>query len=79
MIGWELITDLRLDSYRPQPIELAASDELVATDNIEVLRQNGFEIEVNEAAAEEYDHRLRLVAKPVSKTTQFDMKGRLKL
>ncbi|KAK7677860.1 hypothetical protein QCA50_019172 [Cerrena zonata] len=59
---------------RPQPIELAASDELLAIDNVEVLRQNGFEIEVNETAAEECDHRLRLMAKPVSKTTEFDMK-----
>ncbi|CAL1697533.1 unnamed protein product [Somion occarium] len=59
---------------RPEDIELAASDELLAIDNIEVLRQNGFEIEVNEAAAEEYSHRLRLVAKPVSKATEFNMK-----
>lgn len=79
MIGWEVIADKCLDPYRPQPIELAASDELLAIDNIEVLRQNGFEIEVDETAAEESDHRLKLAAKPVSKTTEFDMKGMLKL
>ncbi|KAF7296343.1 hypothetical protein HMN09_01104400 [Mycena chlorophos] len=32
--------------FRPQPLELTAADELLALEKIEVLRQNGFEVEV---------------------------------
>lgn len=65
---------------RPKPLELAATDEMVALENIEVLRQNGFEIEVTENEDDEVEEigvgcRLRLVAQPVSKSTEFDMKG----
>jgi DNA mismatch repair protein PMS2 len=61
---------------RRQPLELTASDELLAMENIEVLRQNGFEIEIDEAAAGQ-GSRLHLAAKPTSGSTDFDMKGRL--
>ena len=44
-------------------------------ENIEVLRQNGFEIDVSEDAGSELGQRLQLVAQPVSKSTNFDMKG----
>ena len=60
---------------RPQPLELTAADELLATENIEVLRQNGFEIEVDDGAYSGQGSRLKLVAQPISKSTVFDMKG----
>ena len=58
----------------PIPLELPASDELVAIENAEVLHQNGFEIEVN-GGDMDGNRRLKLVAQPVSKTTVFDLKG----
>ncbi|KAJ4465810.1 hypothetical protein C8J55DRAFT_246485 [Lentinula edodes] len=71
----------------PRPLELTASDELVALENLDVLRLNGFELEVVSDAQEEEDiemvddnpqsrvHRkLRLIAQPVSKSTVFDMR-----
>jgi DNA mismatch repair protein PMS2 len=62
---------------RPQPLELTATDELVAVENIEILRQNGFEIDADEGdTMSGKAHRLSLVAQPVSKSTVFDMKGR---
>ncbi|KAJ7052568.1 hypothetical protein C8F01DRAFT_998099 [Mycena amicta] len=72
--------------FRPQPLELTASDELLALEKIEVLRQNGFEVEVQTEAGVigvEDDEilempattpRLALTAQPVSKGTVFDMK-----
>ena len=64
-----------LNYYRPQPLELTAADELLATENMEVLQQNGFEVDVDEDADSGLGHRLQLVAQPVSKGTNFDMKG----
>ena len=60
---------------RRQPLGLTASDELLAMENIEVLRQNGFEIEIDEAAASQ-GSRLHLATKPTSGSTDFDMKER---
>ena len=62
---------------RPKDLELTASDELLALDNLEILRQNGFEIDT-EGSSNDDDAtrcRLRLVAQPVSKSTVFDVKG----
>lgn len=59
---------------RPQPLELTAGDELLAMDNIEVLRNNGFEIAFD-ADAKPSQGRLKLVSQPVSGNTTFDMKG----
>jgi DNA mismatch repair protein PMS2 len=42
-------------------------------ENIEVLRQNGFEVET--AAEGDSGPRLSLTAQPISKDTVFDMKG----
>lgn len=66
---------MRLTSFSPQPLELTAADELLATENIDVLRQNGFEIDLDGDVAPGEGHRLRLVAQPTSKSTVFDMKG----
>ena len=51
---------------------MTAADELLAIENMDVLRQNGFEVEVDNG---EGTHHLKLVAQPVSKDTTFDMKG----
>ncbi|KAG6887789.1 hypothetical protein C0992_010743, partial [Termitomyces sp. T32_za158] len=61
--------------FKPQRMELTAADELVALENLDVLRRNGFEVE--EAGEEDGvrpGDRLQLVAQPVSKSTTFDMK-----
>ena len=55
-------------------LELSASDVLLAIENAEVLRKNGFDIEVEEVDEEE-SRRLKVVAQPVSKETVFDLKG----
>ena len=62
---------------RPQPLELTASDEMVALENINVLQQNGFEIDVDGEASVGQGNKLKLTAQPVSKNTTFDMKGGL--
>lgn len=56
-------------------MELTASDELLTMENMDVLRQNGFEVEVD--SGEEYGQgsRLKLTAQPISKSIIFDMKG----
>ncbi|KAJ7687128.1 hypothetical protein B0H17DRAFT_1136449 [Mycena rosella] len=56
--------------FRSQLLELTASDELLALENIEVLRQSGFEIDL------QTDARLSLTAQLVSKDTVFEMKGK---
>jgi DNA mismatch repair protein PMS2 len=57
----------------PRALELTASDELVAIENSEVLRANGFDVFVDEDAPAH--ERVKLVSHPVSKTTDFDLKG----
>lgn len=60
---------------RPNPLELTASDEVVALENVDILRQNGFEIDVEEDdGLGNSRRRLILVAQPVSKSTVFDLK-----
>ncbi|KAI5121002.1 hypothetical protein M0805_000463 [Coniferiporia weirii] len=58
---------------RPRPLELTAADELIAIENIDILKSNGFEISVDEDA-EPSRGRVKLVAQPVSGSTNFDMK-----
>ncbi|THU96806.1 hypothetical protein K435DRAFT_722494 [Dendrothele bispora CBS 962.96] len=70
--------------FRPQPLELTASDELVALENLDILKKNGFELEVREddpdvqmmddETSGTQTRRLSLVAQPVSKSTVFGMK-----
>ncbi|KAJ7187290.1 hypothetical protein C8R46DRAFT_1207248 [Mycena filopes] len=67
--------------FRAQPLELTAGDELVALENLDVLRQNGFEVDESQAATDDDDSpaqgqgaRLSLTAQPISKDTVFDMK-----
>ncbi|KAF9448738.1 DNA mismatch repair protein MutL [Macrolepiota fuliginosa MF-IS2] len=58
--------------FQPRPLEFTAADELVATENIDILRKNGFEIDVDENAPP--GARLTLAAQPISKNTVFDMR-----
>jgi hypothetical protein len=70
---------------RPRPLDLSASDRLMALENLEVLQSNGFDVvlEKDEDAMEEDENeggvqgRLMLVSQPVSKSTVFDMSGTL--
>ena len=54
-------------------LELTAADELVALENMSVLQQHGFEVATEED--QPAGRRLRLVAQPVSKNTEFDVQG----
>jgi len=55
---------------------LTASDELLAMENIAVLRQNWFEVEVDSGGECEQGCRLNLIAQPIR--TIFDVKGYVK-
>jgi DNA mismatch repair protein PMS2 len=61
--------------FRPQAMELTASDELLAIEHMDVLRQNGFEVEVDDQGECGQGSRLKLTAQPISKSTVFDTKG----
>lgn len=52
----------------PRSLDLPASDELLAIDNIDVLKFNGFEIDVDEEKPT--GQRIRLLAMPISKSTK---------
>lgn len=58
---------------RPKVLELSAMDELVVMDNMDVLKKNGFVVEVDDEAL--VGRRCRLVSLPMSKDKVFDMKG----
>uniref|UniRef100_A0A0W0EWG8 Putative DNA mismatch repair protein MutL n=1 Tax=Moniliophthora roreri TaxID=221103 RepID=A0A0W0EWG8_MONRR len=65
---------------RPLPLDLMASDELMIAENPDVLKQSGFELEVqdDDILTQPSDGarpaRLKLTALPMSKGTIFDMK-----
>ncbi|TIC68514.1 hypothetical protein E3Q01_00845, partial [Wallemia mellicola] len=56
----------------PRTLDLSASDELVVFDNLDILKSNGFDIQINEDAAS--GNRCQLVSLPLSKSTVFDLK-----
>lgn len=59
-------------------MELPASDELLAIEHENVLRFNGFEIEIDENAP--VGQRIKLVSMPISKSTkktEFTVEGEL--
>ncbi|KAF9496861.1 DNA mismatch repair protein MutL [Pleurotus eryngii] len=68
--------------FKPLNLELTAADEIVALENIEVLRNNGFDVvttqDVEENASDSSScptrRRLQLIAQPVSKDTIFGVK-----
>ncbi|KAJ2930783.1 hypothetical protein H1R20_g6325, partial [Candolleomyces eurysporus] len=57
---------------RPRILELTAADELVASENIQILKDNGFEVQESDSAS--MGGRLQLMAQPVSKNTVFNIK-----
>jgi hypothetical protein len=48
---------------------------MLAVDNIEVLKSNGFEISVDPDCAYGVHKKIKLVAQPMSKSTVFNVKG----
>ncbi|KAI0776511.1 hypothetical protein BD413DRAFT_602116 [Trametes elegans] len=65
----------KIDSQKlfyPQVLELTAADELIALENMDVLRQNGFELAVLEDQPP--GQRVQLGAQPISRSTVFDTK-----
>jgi DNA mismatch repair protein PMS2 len=64
------------DINRPRPLQLTAGDEIVAVENLDILRSNGFEVEIDEDQIPGRGERIKLSAMPVSKETTFDFKGK---
>ena len=62
---------------QPRPIELTASEEMIAMENIDILRANGFDIEVNELAPP--TQKIKIISQPISKNTMFNIKGKIEL
>jgi DNA mismatch repair ATPase MutL len=60
---------------RPQRLELTASDEIALTDNLDIIRKNGFDVESREPGEGRDQGGLVLTAKPLSKGTVFDVTG----
>lgn len=58
---------------QPRSIGLTASEEMVAMDNVEILKANGFDIEVDENAPP--TQKIKIVSQPTSKNTIFSTKG----
>ena len=56
---------------------MTAGDEIVAVENLDILRSNGFEVEIDEDQIPGRGERIKLSAMPVSKETTFDFKGEL--
>ncbi|KAF8551158.1 hypothetical protein OG21DRAFT_1418463 [Imleria badia] len=59
--------------FRPQQLQFTAADEMLAVENMDVLKRNGFELEQDEEGSG-VRMRLQLVAQPMSKDTVFDIK-----
>ncbi|KAK6346896.1 hypothetical protein TWF696_006997 [Orbilia brochopaga] len=57
---------------RPKVLELSAMDELVVMDNMDVLKKNGFVVEIDDTG--DVGRRCRLVSLPMSKDKVFDLK-----
>ena len=60
---------------RPRALHLTAGDEIVAIENMDVLKANGFEVVIDEDKPPGRGERVFLGAMPVSKDTVFDFKG----
>ena len=56
-------------------LQLTAGEEIVALDNLDVLKANGFEVSIDEEKAPGRGEKISLTAMPVSKETTFDFKG----
>ncbi|KAH8549580.1 mismatch repair endonuclease PMS2 [Umbelopsis sp. PMI_123] len=56
----------------PRPIELTASEEMVAIDNLDILKANGFDIQIDEDAPP--TQKMKIISQPVSKNVMFNTK-----
>ncbi|CAO1617648.1 unnamed protein product [Jaminaea pallidilutea] len=56
----------------PRVLELSASDELVASNHLDAVAANGFEIEIDDEAVA--GSRVKLLSQPVSKDTVFGVR-----
>ncbi|KAM0750910.1 DNA mismatch repair protein MutL [Meredithblackwellia eburnea MCA 4105] len=54
---------------QPRPLNLPSHEEITAMENVEILKMNGFEVQVDEEA--KVGERVKLLAQPVSKDTTF--------
>lgn len=59
--------------YRPLVLELAATDEAIVRDHMDIFRFNGFECEYDEMAPA--GRRVQLLAVPYSRNTSFGPRG----
>ncbi|GAA5987368.1 hypothetical protein JCM10908_001929 [Rhodotorula pacifica] len=55
----------------PRILSLPSADEITAMEHIDILRLNGFDVDVDESAG--VGERVKLTAQPVSKDTVFDI------
>ncbi|OAD72207.1 hypothetical protein PHYBLDRAFT_101035, partial [Phycomyces blakesleeanus NRRL 1555(-)] len=62
---------------RPQIPSLTAADELVVMENIDILRANGFELEIHPENLP--TDRIRIIAQPMNKSVLFDQQGMIEL
>ncbi|KAI8142324.1 hypothetical protein BJV82DRAFT_616341 [Fennellomyces sp. T-0311] len=56
----------------PQTVELTAAEELVVMENQEIIRANGFDVEIDES--KEPTQRIRVISQPMSNDIMFDKK-----
>ena len=56
-------------------MEFTAAEELVAIENLKILKANGFEFDVDHNASP--TNKLRLLAQPMSKDIIFGVKGKI--
>ncbi|WWC66317.1 uncharacterized protein I206_100218 [Kwoniella pini CBS 10737] len=59
---------------KPRPLQLTASDEIIAIENLDILSKNGFDVKINEDALPGKGERINLISMPISKETIFDFK-----
>ncbi|KZS95326.1 DNA mismatch repair protein MutL [Sistotremastrum niveocremeum HHB9708] len=59
--------------FQPRPLDFTASDQILAMENIDILRKNGFDISIEADPSSGQRERAMLLAQPVSKSTTFDM------
>lgn len=60
---------------RPRKLELQSADEITIMENIDILASNGFGLTVDEDASYGRGEKVKLTAMPVSKGTEFGVKG----
>jgi len=62
------------DHVRPRLLPLTAGDEITATENLDILHANGFDVSINEDRPPGRGEKISLTAMPISKETIFDVR-----